>query len=396
MTKNKILIGLLLFIFAISSCCFATDEVPAEGETLSADALTALLSGVTASSEDVSTQETTTATDNSNWTNSDLYKMDQTVVIDGVVDGNAYVMAKEVTVKGEIGGDLFVMAETINIDGGYIYSSIFAMANEIKINGIAYDLYAACNKLTLEENGLIYRDMRVTATEVNLNGRVRRDAYITSPNLNFSTTSGTIIYGNLEFSSNQAEYTAPEGVVAGEVKYTATNFDEVKQISVGTIILKYVTDLFKNLVLTFVVIMLLLWITPKFFEKVENMSVGKTFASLGIGFLVPIVLTIVGIMLLIIGIGSKVVLTAAFAYMFITSIAFAVTVIYFTKLLSKKVKMESKVKFILFALLIAAALWLVDQLPFIGGLVSFLSWAFGTGIIFVNILPKKVAKEENK
>ena len=390
MTKNKILIALLLIIISISTCCFATDEVlPEEG--LTNDVLTTSLT-----TQDVSSDEAINAVDDSNWTNTDLYKIEEKVVIDGIVDGNAFVMAKEVTVTGEIGGDLFVMAETLNIDGGYIYSSIFAMANEININGITYDLYATCNKFNLKEDGLVYRDMRVAANEVNLNGRVRRDAYIETSNLNFATNVGTIIYGNLDFSSNQPEYTAPEGVVAGEVKYTAETFDDVKEVSVGAIIAKYVLDLVKTLVLTLVVVLLLLWLAPKFIEKVENMSVGKSFAALGIGFLAPIVLTIVGILLLILSIGSQVVLSAVFVYIFLSSLGFAITAIFFTKLLSKKVKMESKVKFILFTLLVAAGMWLVDQLPFIGGLVSFLSWAFGTGLVLVNILPKKQLKEENK
>ena len=195
MSKSKILVSLLLITLFVSSVCFATDDV--ETQEISLDQLL----GETATSD----QLVTTADDSqtSNWKNSDLYVIDEKVTISDVVDGNAFVMAKEVTVTGEIGGDLFVMAETVNIEGGYIYSSIFAMANEINIDGITYDLYAACSKLNLKENGLVYRDMRVAAGEVNLSGRVRRDAYITAGNLNISENAGIIALSALMTTTMQ-------------------------------------------------------------------------------------------------------------------------------------------------------------------------------------------------
>ena len=400
MSKSKILVSLLLITLFVSSVCFATDDVATQEISLDQ------LLGETATSD----QLVTTADDSqtSNWKNSDLYVIDEKVTISDVVDGNAFVMAKEVTVTGEIGGDLFVMAETVNIEGGYIYSSIFAMANEINIDGITYDLYAACSKLNLKENGLVYRDMRVAAGEVNLSGRVRRDAYITAGNLNISENAGTVIYGNLTYESDKDTYVAPEGTVAGEVKYTqevntSANIDKeaVAAVSIGAKIWKHVKELISALITTLIITLLAAFLAPKFVDKIASMKVGKAFASLGIGIIAPFVLGLVCVLLIalaiILQVGSLAIAvsgTAVCAFIALSIIATAVTSVYFGKLFSKLAKKEGKGFFILFSLLSAFALWVIGLIPLLGGLVGILAWAFGVGSIILNILPAKKAKAE--
>lgn len=395
MKKAKILLVLALIILMISSYCYATDDTEVlEGEEAGEGIVLddAILNAITNGAETNQTNVQAQGSQNNNWVNSDVYIFEDSVTLTDVVDGNAFIMAKEVTIKGEVGGDLFVIAEKVNVEGGYIYSNIFVLAKEVNIDGIVYDLYGMCDTLNLKSNGYVYRDMRVEASTVNLNGTVRRNAYIVSKDLNFDQTVGTIIYGNLEYTSNEDSFTAPEGTVEGTVTYNTQSINAEKS-SFASVIFKYIVDLLTTVISTLVIVLLLLWLAPKFIDKLGNMSVGKSFASLGIGFVTPVIFIIVGIILLMINIGSEIFFAGLFGYMFLSVIGFAITSIFFTKLLAKKVKIEGKMKFILFTLLIAAVLWLVDQLPLIGGLTSFLAWAFGTGAILLNIIPKK---EETK
>ena len=397
MKKVKILLVLTLIMLMISSYCYATDDTEVlEGEEASEgividEALLSALTGATETTQ-AEAQAQAQSSQNNNWVNSDVYMGEDSVTLTDVVDGNAFIVAKDVTIKGEVGGDLFVIAEKVSIEGGYIYSNLFVVAKEVNIDGIVYDLYGLCDTLNLKSNGYVYRDMRVKASTVNLDGTVRRNAYIISKDINFDQTVGTIIYGNLEYTSDEESFTAPEGAVEGTVTYNAQKVT-AENVSFASVIFKYIVDLLTTVLTTFVVVLLLLWLAPKFVEKVGNMSVGKAFASLGIGFVAPILLIIVGILLLMISVGSGIFFAGLFGYMFLSVIGFAITSIFFTKLLAKKVKMEGNFKFVLFTLLIASCLWLVDQLPLIGGLTSFLAWAFGTGAILLNIIPKK---EETK
>ena len=402
-TKFKFLLSLVLIVLLVSTVCYATEtsDVVLDG----ADASQVLATG-TETTTDVA--DTSALSDTSNWTNSDYFACDEKVVIDGVIDGNAFVMGKEVTVKGEIGGDLFVMAEKLNIDGGYVYSSVFALAEEITMNGISYDFYAMASSFNLDTDGFIYRDMRVAASDVTLAGRVRRDAYINANSLKFDETVGTVIYGDLNYSSSASEYSAPEGSVAGEVKYsqdsvesTEVDTDKVAKVSVWAIVLKHLKDLFTALVTTLLVALFLVFAAPKFLEKLGNMSVGKAFGSLGIGIVAPFVLAILAIILLIvtgiiqvIGLGLSVCASAFFVFITLSVVASAVASTYFGKLFAKLIKKDGKLFTILFALLVALVLWVIGLIPLLGGFVGFLVWAFAIGAILLNLLPSKKAKAE--
>ncbi|NLC87837.1 MAG: EscU/YscU/HrcU family type III secretion system export apparatus switch protein [Clostridiaceae bacterium] len=382
-TKSKILLSLFLITILVSSCCFATDVAP-----VTENAITN-----TVTTDD---QSNVAATDEQDLVNTDFYAAEDSVTISNVVDGNAFVVAKEVTVTGEIGGDLFVVAEKLNIDGGYVYSSIFACAEEITINGVIYDLYAVCNTLNLGTNGFIYRDMRVAGSSVNMNGKVRRDAYISSENISFATDAGTIVYGNLEYSSDEAEFNAPEGVIAGTTTYTAENASAKEPASIGNTIISYVLDLLRTLILTFVIVVVLLWLTPNFVEKVGKMGVAKSFVSLGIGFATPIAFIFAGIILILSKIGISIFIPSIFLFALLGFIGTSIASIFFGKLFTKLFKMEGKVKFVLFTLASALIIWAITIIPFIGGFLGFLVWLFGIGTIIVNIFCKEKIKEDKK
>lgn len=374
--KSRILLSVLFVVLLLTSVCFATED-------------TALIDDTAVVTSDTNnTQEVDTTSSTANWVNTDLYLAEDKVTIDKVVDGNAFVAAKEVTITGEIGGDLFVVADKVNIEGGYVYSSLFVCANEITINGVVYDVYAISNNFNLESNGFIYRDLKVTGSNINLSGKIRRDAYISAKSLTLSEQSGAIVYGNLEYST-PSEITIPEGAVSGNVKYNVSTSNTGKETSVASIILGYVSEAIQALLLTFVLTAILLWLTPKFVNRVGNMSVGKSFASLGIGVVTPVVLVIVALLLAISVVGIKMLLPATFIFIAFSLIATSITSIFFGKLFTRLLKTDSKVKFVLFTLLSNLVLWLLTKIPFVGGFIGFLVYAFGIGTLLVNIVCRK-------
>ena len=382
--KSKILLSVLFVLLLLSSVCLATDDTSLIDDS------------VVVTSDTNNTQEVDTTSSTTNWVNTDLYLSEDKVTIDKVVDGNAFVAAKEVTVTGEIGGDLFVVADKVTIEGGYVYSSLFVCANEITINGVVYDVYAISNNFNLESNGFIYRDLKVTGSNINLSGKIRRDAYISAKSLTLNEQSGTIVYGNLEYST-PSEITIPEGAVSGSVKYNVNTSNTEKETSIASIILGYVSEAIQALLLTFVLTVILLWLTPKFVNRVGNMSVGKSFASLGIGVITPVVLVIVALLLAISVIGLKMLLPATFIFVVFSLIASSITSIFFGKLFTKLLKTDSKVKFVLFTLLSNLVLWLLTKIPFVGGFIGFLIYAFGIGTLLVNIVCRKeVVVEKNE
>ena len=379
MLKNKFKFMFLLIavVVLISTLSFATDT-----EEISIDEL--LSSAAEGSEEDAEEYV------DDDWINNDLYEMGDTVTIDKVVDGNVFVMAQEVTITSEIGGDAFVMANKVTIDGGYIYSSLFVMANEVVIDGVVYDVYGLANNFTLAEDGYVYRDLKVSANTINIDGKVRRDAYLSGVDFNLNEENGTLIGGNLTYSA-ASEINIPEGAILGEVKFEK---EEVKVESVAEKAISYITNALNLLVYTCAVVLLAIWLAPKFVEKATNMSVKKAWASLGIGAASAIVVPIVLLLLLMSGIASRVSIAATFVFVAICMSGTAFASIYFGNLFAKLVKWEGKVKFVLASVIAALIIWIIQQIPFIGGIVGFLVALFGIGVLVVNIFEGKFKKNK--
>ena len=387
-TKSKILLALFLVLALISSYCFATVEPrTSEPVTTSEGDISAI--SETESEAVTTSEEDTTAS----WTNGDLYICDDKVEVSNVVDGNAFIIGSEVTISGEIGGDLFVLADKLNIDGGYIYSNVFACANEITINGVVYDVYAACDTFNLETNGFIYRDMRVTTSDLNINGKVRRNAFVSAENMNFNAEAGTLIYGSLHYSS-KSQIEIPEEAVTGEITYTPVSIDTNNNVANN--ILSYVLDLLQTLLFTFVITIILLLLTPKFVERVGKMGVGKSFASLGIGFVVPIALVVVAILLLISSVGASIFAVSIFAFILLALIGNTVASIFFGKLFTKVFKMEGNVKFVIFTLVSSLIFWAISIIPVIGPIFSLIVSIFGIGTTVVNMISRTEKVKEEK
>ena len=382
-SKLKVLLFISLIIILISSFCFATTEPEVSLTETSGDA-----SQETPDAAQDNAPAVATTNEEIEWISGDLYKIDNTINITGVVDGNVYIIGKDVTISGEVGGDIFVIANNLTLNGGYVYNNIFAMAETITINGVVYNLYATANTINIDTNGFIYRDINAMAENINVSGVIKRNAFLGVSNLKFIEDSNTHIGGNLEYSSN-AEATIPEGAVAGEVKYEQQTESAPKSRSV----LSYIVDLIKTLLLTFVLVMILFWIAPNFVNKIKNTNVNKAFTSLGIGLLSPICLVIAGVILILTIIGMPIFICTIFAYIVLTYIGSAVTSLFFGNLIAKKLKMEGKMNLVLFTLLSCFIIWLISLIPFIGWLVSFLAYMFGIGLTLVNIFWKKEDKK---
>ena len=375
MLKSKLKIALILFlaIILVSGISFATSETVSDDATTISESL----------------EESTSSIDDS-WVKTDLFICEDNVVVEDIVDGNAFIVGKNVTIKGEIGGDLFVVAEKLNIDGGYVYSSIFACASDITINGIVYDVYAIGSNFTLGENGFVYRDLKVSGENININGKIKRDAYLYGSN--YSITDSAIVGGNLQYTADE-DISIPENVITGEVNRNVEQSVE-KVESVGSIILSYVVDLIKTLLYTLVVVLLLLWLAPKFVDKVGQMSIAKDFASLGIGLAAFASVIVGSIILMITVVGLPLAISSIILLIILTSISFSITSIFFGKLFSKLLKIEGNVKFVLITLASSIVLWIISQVPVLGALANILITLFGVGAIIINIVCKKDTKVE--
>lgn len=311
---------------------------------------------------------------------SDLYLFDVNLDISQVVDGNVFAYGQTVNVSGEINGDLFVFASNLTIEeSAIIHGNVFALASDMTVSGIAADVYAMADNFSLSEKSIIARNLYLSSNNISLEGQVSRDAYIAANTLKIAENDEPVIEGNLTYSST-SEGQINEASVGGEIKYNAVQVDNSARVW------SVVSNLISALVLSFIVIMILLWIAPKFKDNICEIIAKKSFLSFGIGLLVFFATIIAAIILLLFTYGfgaSTAVVAIAFLILgyVLSSTVFSMAL---GKLLANKFGFTKNVAYVLLSLLIVLIVNLIRYIPYVGGPIGFIIAMIGLGIICVN------------
>ena len=315
---------------------------------------------------------------------SDVYKFDETITINDIIDGNVFLFGKDISVSGEIGGDVFIFGAKVTItDLGNIHGNIFVFAQEFTMNGKCYDLYGATGKFNLGNDAIITRDLRLASEDATISGQIKRDAYMGVSNLNFDEQTASIS-GNLEYTSD-TESNIPDKVVSGNVKYNPVIVEA--EPSYTEQITSYISSIVSSLFYTLVIVLLVIWLTPKFVTKASNILKEKGFLAFGIGLLsiIGIVVIPLSLILFTYGIGFGIAIAAVTLFILALSISKSIFSIALAKILCNKLKKDSNLMFVLTSLLIILVLSLLQLIPILGSLASFVCSMIGLGIILINL-----------
>lgn len=370
--KTKILLFLFIAILALSPICMANDVASMVSDT----------------NTETTSDNSSEGTYVSDYVASDLYLFDDELIVDYIVDGNAFVFGNDVTISGEIGGDLFAFGSNVTVkDTAYIHGSIFVYAENFEMNGICYDIYSASQKFTLNENAIIVRDIRSVAEKIHINGQIKRDAYITTNELVFPDNATNLISGNLDYHSDY-EFAIKDGIVGGEITFTQEIQEEPTITDTFT---SHATDIISTLLYSLVIILLTIWMAPKFKEKSALILQKRAPLSFGVGLLASIAISVGSIILLFATVGLGVSISLAAIAIFILALTISKTVfsMAIAKLVSKKFKKDNNAIFIGMSLLFVLVISLIELVPYIGGFVGFAVVMIGFGILLLNLIGRK-------
>lgn len=376
---KKIIFIFFIILFMLSSVCFAVTA----NETKNDD---------TATENQTDGDVVATYESDYKYTSSDLFLFDTNVEMSDIVDGNVFAYGSTVKITGEIYGDLFVFANSLDItEDAVIHGNVFTYANTIDISGIVSDVYAMGNNFSLNESAILARNLYLYSNTANLSGKVSRDAYINTSSLSFGESSEAIVKNNLHYTSKQ-EAQIPDGAVGGEVTF--------KPVTVNTenIIMSAVLGVIKALIFSFAIIMLSIWLAPKFKERACEIISKKSFVAFGIGLLIFFGIIIASFILLIFtyGLGASIAVFAIGLLILAYVISNTVFSMAIGKLLANKFKFTKTTPFVLFSLLIVLAIELVKFIPYVGGPITFITAIIGLGILGINAYKRKdlVASQE--
>ena len=392
MLKNKITKITLVLLLALSLLVPIVRADDNEAEPISDNSQEKAVE-TTQSTE--TTSETTQTSDDS-MKKSDVYLTGDDVKVDYIVDGNLFILANTVTISSQIGGDAFICAKTINIEKeGYIFSNLFAAANEVNVSGVVYDLYSTAN--TLNINGYVYRDIRTSSDTLNFSGVIGRNAYVSSKNIEISSnsdgqssvTTKATIYGDLNYSSS-SEASIPEGTVTGSVNYSpiATS-TKSKSIS------SYILALGRFIVTVLVIWLLYLWLAPKFLENTGTLLSKKLLPVIGSGILTPIIFVIAFVLLLILGLTSHIAIIGTMLFAVLLMISNSTFVIAINNLVCKKFNISKNTTTFGVLIITSAVIWLLELIPVVGSILNFVIMIIGLGILVTAIIPEKEKSNKN-
>lgn len=385
MLKNKlkvIALIMLIVVFLMTPFVNATEENQPGNEA------------VTTSNEEQANVESTNqqTTAQNNYKDGDVYLTGDEITIDYIIDGNLFVFADTVNINSQIGGDAFIIAKTVNINkGGYVFSNLFTIANDLNINGVVYDLYASSTNINI--SGYVYRDIRTTSNELKISGVVGRNAYVTTNNISFEANSneenqtiqqGTIA-GNLNYTARN-ELSIPEGVVNG-----TTNYTEAKTTS--PTIGDYLLALGRFLVTVIIIWLLCLWLAPKFLNRTNLVLTKKLPSSIGLGILTPIIVIFISVILMLINITSTIAMIGIILLLLICILGSSIFAISLANLIANKLKVENKVGTLGVLIITSAVIWLICLIPVVGRILSLIVTVLGIGILVNNLLPSTRKKD---
>ena len=334
----------------------------------------------------------------------DEYLFQDTVTIDTPVDGNLFIMANTVTINTQIGGDAFIFANTLNIEeNGYILNNVFACANTINVKGVVYNIYSVGDTLTID--GFIYRDVKSICNTLNINSMIGRNVLVNCSSINFkekpnsedtpSVASYGSIQGNLNYSSD-TEISIPDGYVSGEI-----NFSQLQNNTFD--ISNYIYSLGAILVSAIIIWLIGLWISPKLLHNTSHsITLRKALQIIGLGIIVPIVITLLSVIILLIPITSQLTILLLCILAILFFISTSVAMININTMICNKLKITQNLYKLGFLIIITIIYWLFTLIPYVGTIISLIAIIWGIGNISYSVLIKEKSdvetnsKEKNK
>ena len=332
---------------------------------------------------------------NLNENEKDLFLFDDSVTVDQSVLGNVFIMANDVTISGKVLGNVFVFAKNVNITStGYINSSLFVCAENVTVNGVIFDMYSASSKLSISSNARILRDLTSCGNSLNFEGAISRNATLTFNNIDVDTTTSQI-GGNLTYSSSSENI--PAEIVSGKLSFNKLFEDQSIVNNAMYNFKNYLVDLLKVIIVSLIVILIIVFATPKFAEKGQKIVENKMAVSIGYGALTLIVIPVVCFLLFCTILGIIPALSILLAYLFIImEMSIALVALPLAKVICQKINKNSKGMNILISTILVIILWLLEKIPVLGSIISLFISIFALGILTYSIFHSKIETKTKK
>ena len=324
-----------------------------------------------------------------------LFVAGETVVIDGIIEGDLLAFAQRVIINGEVRGNVLTAAESVSIFG-QVNGTVASAGRTVELGDaiVDGDFWAAANKITIDRGSRVTGNATMASESINIAGSVGRDGYTFAETVE---VSGSIaadleafarqvsligearIGGNLrlrtEHEREDSLQQSPAALVGGVIEFVDMP-EELRDENRYTTPEFYFGQLIR-LAGAFIVGLALLWLLPRLrYVELEGGAEGFKNAGIGLVALVstPIVLVLVAITL----VGLPIAAIGLFTW---------ILAIYLAKVLLASVIgnmiIDSPDRGPALPLLAGLVVIVVaTNIPGIGGILNFLLTVVGFGLIY--------------
>ena len=322
---------------------------------------------------------------------------DNNVTLEKNIAATNFVAGNHVKTSSEIDGINFVAGNKVSISSKQDY--LFAAGNSVYLKDIeTKDAFVAGNDITIESSTI--RDLYAAAETIEIASDISRNAYLAGNTIfiNSKIEGDVVVAGeDIELGEN--------AVITGTFKYpkevkpvihskaeigkkeTYKSSDGVVEIDYNPSPYARIFSKMMSFLSLLLIALLLLLLRKDLYKKIdktkkEGMEVLKLF---GTGFLTLVAAPIMAIIVMITVIGIPLSVLTLMLYGVLIYLSAIPTAYYFGKWILKD-KIKNDYLLLTVSLL---AIFLVELIPVLGGLVGFISLTVGLGI-YVNLLVKSV------
>ena len=323
---------------------------------------------------------------------------------DLLVDGNAYILANgNVTIKGEINGNAYIFArgKVVIEEGAVIYDSLYVMAENVMIKGNVYDLYCYSINYEMNDTAYIARDLNLVSENAKLRGKLIRNANISAENIDVKDDTSALIIGHdFNYTSKNKIEGLEEIVNSGEIIYNEAKKVEVEPSKSTTSVIKSsINKIITSIIYVLIIYFLFKAVAPKFSERIEKDLKEKSIVSFAIGLLAYVlifIVIIVTILLLLTIIGIPIALISWILMILGIYISPAVFQIAVYEIIARKYeKIKNNIGFTILVLIGVSVIFeVVKLIPYLGGIVNFVTLTMGLGLLIRNIVSREKKQEK--
>lgn len=324
----------------------------------------------------------------------DFYAAGQTVHLSGPVNGDATIAGQRLTIDGRVSGDVIIAGELVTINGD-VQDDIRAAGRLVQINSSVGDhIVAAGETVTLgprarvgnwawlagrqiEIFGMVNRQLKAAGEEVIIAGEIMGPVEITAERVRI--LDDAVIRGPLLVQSPNPPEIADGARITGDIKHLP--MPKVEYAPLVKIVLLVGLVFTLGLILTGIVYYLLF---PRFSVTSSRHIERVPLVCLGLGFVVLLLTPLMVLLLFSLGVGFLLGILLAAAYLLMLVTGGMTGVIYVGDVALRRLfNKETVGKGLMVLVLIGAfvLLGLVQLIPFLGSLVVFLLTVMGIGAL---------------